>query len=31
MVIGDNFVTGYWWLVMVIMLLAIRDYSINGY
>jgi len=28
MVIGDYFICGYWWLLMVIILMAIGDYSI---
>jgi hypothetical protein len=29
--IGEYFVIGYWWLLMVIILVAIGDYYINGY
>jgi hypothetical protein len=28
MVIDDYFICGYWWLLMVIILMAIGDYSI---
>ncbi len=31
MAIGRYFVIGYWWLLMVIILVTICDYSINGY
>jgi hypothetical protein len=31
MVIGGYFVNGYWWLLMIIVLVAIGGYSINGY
>jgi UPF0716 family protein affecting phage T7 exclusion len=31
MAIGEHFVIGYWWLLMVIILTAIGGYSINGY
>jgi hypothetical protein len=31
MAIGGYFVNGYWWLLMVIVLVAIGGYSINGY
>jgi hypothetical protein len=31
MVIGGYFVNGYWWLLMVIVLVVIGDYFINGY
>jgi hypothetical protein len=31
MAIGGYFVIEYWWLLMVIILVAIGDYYINGY
>jgi hypothetical protein len=31
MAIGGYFVNGYWWLLMVIVLMAIGEYFINGY
>jgi hypothetical protein len=31
MVIGGYFINGYWWLLIVIVLMTIDDYSINGY
>jgi len=31
MAIGGYFVSGYWWLLMVIVLMAIDGYYINGY
>jgi hypothetical protein len=31
MAIGGYFVNGYWWLLMVIVLMAIGGYFINGY
>jgi hypothetical protein len=31
MVIGDYSISGYWWLLMAIILVAIGDYSIGGY
>jgi hypothetical protein len=31
MAIGEYFVVGYWWLLMVIILMAINGYPINGY
>jgi hypothetical protein len=31
MAIGAYFVSGYWWLLMVIILVGISGYSINGY
>ncbi len=31
MVIGGYFVSGYWWLLIVITLVATSDYYINGY
>jgi hypothetical protein len=31
MVISSYSIGGYWWLLMVIILVAIGDYSINGY
>jgi hypothetical protein len=29
--IGGYFINGYWWLLMVILLMAIGAYSINDY
>jgi hypothetical protein len=29
--IGGYFVIEYWWLLMIIILMAIDDYPINGY
>jgi hypothetical protein len=31
MAIGGYFVSGYWWLLMVFILVVISDYYINGY
>jgi hypothetical protein len=31
MIIDNYFINGYWWLLMVILLVAINDYFINGY
>jgi hypothetical protein len=31
MAIGGYFVSGYWWILMVIILMTIGAYSINGY
>jgi len=31
MAIGGYFVIGYWWLLMVIILVVIDGYCINGY
>jgi hypothetical protein len=31
MAIGGYFVIGYWWLLMVIILVVIDGYLINGY
>jgi hypothetical protein len=31
MTIGGYSINGYWWLLMVIILVAIGDYYINGY
>jgi hypothetical protein len=31
MAIGGYFVIAYWWLIMVIILVAIDGYFINGY
>jgi hypothetical protein len=31
MTIGGYFVSGYWWLLMVFILVVIGDYYINGY
>ncbi len=28
MAIGEYFITGYWWLLMIIILMAIGEYSI---
>jgi hypothetical protein len=29
--VGDYSVRGYWWLLMVIILVAVGDYSVHGY
>jgi uncharacterized membrane protein len=29
--IGGYSINGYWWLLMIILLMAIGDYFINGY
>jgi hypothetical protein len=31
MTIGEYFVIGYWWLLMIIILMDIGAYFINGY
>ncbi len=31
MAVGGYFVIGYWWLLMVIILVVIDGYPINGY
>jgi hypothetical protein len=31
MVIGGYYINDYWWLFVVILLMAISGYSINGY
>ncbi len=31
MVIGEYSIIGYWWLLMIIILMAIGGYFINGY
>jgi len=31
MIIGDYFINGYWWVLVVILLMAIGGYSIDDY